>query len=516
MSKVMNMCVALAAGALASCSSGGSSGGGGGGFPVQNGSLSIDLTSAGVTITQQPSRLFLSATAVYDDPGDMLTVSLTVRNDFSRLLFNLKGITQMVNEGTQTGTMLPGGGLPYTYYGPEGLDRTAMRTENLVFTGITGAVDPIEIDLTFEDAAMLFGGNFGGDFLAIDTSLSGEVFETGIIGTNSLAANVRQAVVAADGEFVYTGDKENPNIGVIDTRTYTIATGPDLSGTASGSIGGITLSANGSRIYGVVNVGTHAYGAPDGSGGVVGSTTVDVVAVDESSLIEVGRLNLFTMDAGGRFGGRIELSPDGSRLAVIVGTIDGSANELWLINTASFSLVDTDAGTAGVQPVTLSAPGAGTFAQQGCWSGNDRFLVGFNDHRFGGNMAIDIDVVNTSNFAVTQLTPTGAGEAAGVMTARNGEVYYPTRDGTSPFSIFTLSNSNERQPDPAFSGGTEACGIVFNKSGSRYYVANYNDLAVFETTGDVRVDTDNDGGNGVTNILLPEQIRAHFLTMSRN
>jgi DNA-binding beta-propeller fold protein YncE len=55
---------------------------------------------------------------------------------------------------------------------------------------------------------------------------------------------------------------------------------------------------------------------------------------------------------------------------------------------------------------------------------------------------------------------------------------------------------------------------VIDPSGTRYYVINDNDVAVFDLATDTRIDADNDGMNGVTNVLLPEQIRAHFMTIS--
>jgi hypothetical protein len=40
-------------------------------------------------------------------------------------------------------------------------------------------------------------------------------------------------------------------------------------------------------------------------------------------------------------------------------------------------------------------------------------------------------------------------------------------------------------------------------------------VAVFETVTDTRLDTDGDASNGVTNLAIGEDIRAHFQLISR-
>jgi hypothetical protein len=481
---------------------------------AQGATISIDLGTGVLTVTGQPADLFLSGTAVYDNMAGTVTAMLVVRNDTERLLFNLKGLTTTVNEGTQSGSSLPGGGLPYTYYGPESLDVGSTATRTIDLTGITGGVDPIVMNLSFTDARMLYGGNFGGDFVGVDTSLSGEAFNVDFMDPMDAGENLRRGVMSQDGRFIFAGEKQTPFLSIIDTRTNTVAGGADLAmaGNGLGNVGGLDLSADGTRLYLVFNDGTHWHGSANDSGSAPEPVDVYVLELDADTLVELRRTQLLALDPDGRTGRELRLSADGTQIAVLTAARDGTANHLWVLDRATMAITDTDLGMPGIQPVSLSMNGQ---SEYGAWAedGSD-FFVGFNAYRAGPGAPPPLDVVDMATFVVSQLIPTGHGETSSVLTVHNGRLYYPSRQSsTMPLTIFNLATLTQVQPDPMF-GSAQSTGVVIDPSGTRYYVLNHSDIAVFDLATDTRLDTDNDIMNGITNISAPEAFRAHMMVIS--
>ena len=482
----------------------------------QGGTLSVDLGSGAVTVNTQPDNLMLSGTAVYDAVGDTLTIDLDVMNNANRLLFNLKALSQGANEGNVAGPTMPFGGEPYTYYGPEALDVGASVMRQIVINNVTGGTDPINLGLQFVDAPMVFGGNYGGDFTGFDTSLSGEAFSAGFSEPSGAAEQVRQAVTHPDGTFIYVAEKRTPFLAAIDTRTHAVMSGPDLSGGGGlGNIGGVAISQDGRFVYGVYSDGAHYHGG-DGAGGDAVSVLADVslIEFDSLTLAETRRVDLLTADT--RTGCEIALSPDGSELAVLTSAGNSSANNCWFIDVATMSIIDADAITAGDQPVTI-ASGDG-FAQYVVWSSDGlSVFIGANTHDKGSAIPVDVEVIERASFAVSQLTPTGHGDTASIMTTQDGKLYYTTRNSsTSPLTVFDIAGASQTQP-PLETGGvvtTEATAVIFDPVVARYYVVDRSDVYVLDGTTDAQIDADNNGGNGLSALTLPEAIRAHFITVS--
>ncbi len=492
---------------------------------TQTATLEISLAGV-VTVTSQPANLALSGTATYFDADDEIELQLTVQNDTARLLFNLKALTTAQNEGVQGGPTFPlVGGDPSTYFGPEAIDVGASETRLVLLGGITGAADPITLTLSFVDAPMLFTGDgsnnanlYGGD-----TSGSGESFNDGE-GPEA----PRQGVISADGRFLYVGSKNDPRVTVTDTTTYTRTSSAVLGDAAGGigGIGGVALSTDGSRLYAIVNDGAHWHGS-DGQGNAatgaeVAETEVQVVELLASDLSEVQRLTLHTADTSKRLGRALQLSPDGTRLAVAVSasgfngttSLTTASNELVLIDLETFTVADT---------IALQSTLA--YAHQLAWDG-DSIYVGFHNDPGGNHLpgvddaAIGLEVVDATTGAVSTIAaPTGAGSVAHPFVARGGKVYYASGDSdASPTQGFhVIDGASVIGPTGV---PTRSSGIAFDPNGARYYVVahrsapvNGGNVVVMDAVTDTPIDTDGDGTNGATGFSI-ETANAHLVVVS--
>ena len=476
---------------------------------TQTATLSVDLATQIVTVVS-PSNLTITATAVLDDVNDTLAIATTLQNNTGRLLFNLKGLSTAINQGTQAGNTFPiVGGEPSTYFGPESLIVGGQAVRTIDLSGIDGAVDPITVDLTFVDAPTIFGGNFGGDYAGIDSSGSTEGFAVDISGAGD---NVRQIAITPDGRFIYAVGKNEVGLAIIDTSTNTSVAGADLSTAGLGSGGGVAVSADGADLYIGYNDNAH-YNGGDGTGpggSNVGAASADIHLIKmDAALAEQARLTLYTADAQGRTIKNIQISPDGSTLAAVVSSGSVDIDELFLVDTATFTLIDADAATGGDQPVVLSAVG---FADHLTWSEDSATVfVGVNGGKYDNAPSI-VSVVDAAAFTVTTLTPTTPGDSAGVMAAGNGKLYMPLRNGTGSVTIFDIAGAT--QADGEIGASTETNGVVMDPNGIHYYVIDDSTVMKYTAADDVRVDTDGDATNGVTNMTVGTNIRAHMLTIS--
>jgi len=473
---------------------------------TQTATLSVDLATQTVTVVS-PSNLTITATAVLDDVADTLAIETTLQNDTGRLLFNLKGLSTAINQGTQAGNTFPiVGGEPSTYFGPESLIVGGQAVRTIDLSGIDGAVDPITVDLTFVDAPTIFGGNFGGDYAGIDSSGSTEGFAVDI---SNAGDNVRQIVITPDGRFIYAVGKNEVGLAIIDTSTNTSVAGADLSTAGIGSGGGVALSADGADLYIGYNDNAH-YNGGDSNNGGQGSASADIHIIKmDAALAEQARLTLYTADAEGRTIKNIQISPDGSMLAAVVSSGSVDIDELFLVDIATFTLIDADAATGGDQPVVLSAVG---FADHLTWSEDSATVfVGVNGDKNDAAPSI-VSVVDAAAFTVSTLTPNTPGNSAGVMAAGNGKLYMPLRNGTGSVTIFDIAGAT--QVDGEIGTRNETNGVVMDPNGIHYYVIDDSRVMKYTAADDVRVDTDGDATNGVTDMTVGTDIRAHMLTIS--
>jgi len=392
--------------------------------------------------------------------------------------------------------------VPYAYYGPESLEVGGTRSRDIQLTGITGASDPIVLDLSFEDAPMLYVSS-SSNTIALDTSISGQANDVANVNDTR-----RSMVISSDGRYIYGGNKTDRVLQVMDTTTSMLVASTDLGANANslGCIPSVALSADEASLYVLVNDGSHWHGTSDDSSGTLEpTTTADLVELNASTLAEIRRVNLFTDATNSKVPTDIELSPDASTLAISVGTRAGvDESELFFVDVAGFTLVDTDGATAGVQPVALGDYG---MARHVDWSPDgSQVLVTYNAQNYssGSQAEPPITYVDASTYGTTDRNPVaGAGVGASPSEFFGDEYYYASRNGSNGFTIVEAGGT-ERAPDP---GITEVMAVQQHPLMPYYFIVGHNDLRVLDRTTDVLVDAPGTPGTGA--VLLTGHWHGH-------
>lgn len=370
------------------------------------GTISVDLATGAVTVIDDPHLLSLGGTATYDAVNDVLTVSLDVTNDYNRMLFNLKAVVTATNDGVVTGDGLYQND-PYVYYGPEGQLEAATITRDIVVDVVDGATDPVTLDLSFENHAMLFApGQTGGNPIAVDSSGVGQEFQldlgsTSYSGTGgSEKGGARPGVWSADGRMVYLGSRSQPTVVTIDTSTMMASLTADLTGAnnlqndTTGSIGSVDYvlaSPDGVFLYALLTEELHQYGNR-GDFGTVMPSSISIVKIDRATLAEVARAEIVTDDGNFPEGKGLALSPDGSMIACGVRV----RGEVYVADTATLTVVDADSSTVGIQPFNVS--GHGTEPRRVAFSadGSKLFVA-----QAGQGPDGSLDVIDLGTLAIT-------------------------------------------------------------------------------------------------------------------
>lgn len=468
---------------------------------AQSGSLAIDLASGAVTPTQ-PTNLNLSATAVYDDADDQVTVDITVRNDSKRLLFNLKGRLGASQGAAQAPSFA---GVPYLSFGPAALDVGVSVTRQLVVAGVTDPAEPLVLTLDFANHRSLVGGR--SDLSLVDLSGTN-------LGYQIDSERPRQGAVSVDGQFIYVGSKRSGKLAIFDTRAAAgeappaLAT-PDLAHGSTASIGGVAVSLRHNAVYVGVNDGVHWHGG-GGDGNRGSPSRVDLVWLHGGTLAELGRITLRADDPDSRTVRSVQLSPDGTRAAVALTSTWSQLSELWLVDLDSFTVIDADAATDGAQPIAVAGTG---WIEQVLWSEDSATVyVGFNTHRDELGVPATVAAVDVATGEATPITLLGDGEGVGAMAVHDGKLYVPTRRGGGGIlTVVDLASGDATEIDDGF---TDAHGVVFHPGSDTAYVASFQSVAIVDATSGTRVDADQDATNGVTSMLAPDSFGPHFMAVT--
>jgi WD40 repeat protein len=209
-------------------------------------------------------------------------------------------------------------------------------------------------------------------------------------------------------------------------------------------------------LYTLVTRGTHGYEGSTRNGSFV-PRHGEVVAIDLATFEERSRLELAILDASNPEvqGTDIALSPDGSMIAATVrGEAGGSVH---LVDVASWSEVDSDAVTAGTQPIDVSAtvnPRAVVFSNDGT-----KAYVSRNDDGTVEVVEIDVATFATTDIDVPSISYVhvykGPGDLVYIAAADTNSGYY-TYDPSGP----TLT--------PSTYSGTPVSAMVFGPNGNMF------------------------------------------------
>ncbi|HUS67699.1 MAG TPA: hypothetical protein VMZ28_24355 [Kofleriaceae bacterium] len=479
----------------------------------QTATLSIALATGVVTVTQ-PSSFTLSGTAVYGDDADAVELEVEVTNGACRAVHQLAVRADAVGEGTVLGDVELAG-TPALHFGPAALGDGDTEASSFLISGVTGAVDPLVIDVSLVDhPSYVTPGDWDDAAFIVDASGSG-VLQA--VDMDALAYNgatddsaSTSAVVSPDGERVYLGSRNQPMVVTVDLTTLTALGGADLTGAdgiafdGTGTLGNVAalgMSPDARYLYALVVAGGHRkFNAGDHQGRVVPAEVtvdIDLVRLERETLAEVDRLALVTNATGRPRPGQVAWSDDGTRVAIPM----MRTGEVILVDLEDMSIVDTfDVSASGANPhVAAFSPDGATIALS-----------------YRSRAADELDLLTVADGTLTPLTHTTPSDATDGRTAflaygPDGRLYHGRKDADFGLSIFDLSSPAPSETELIPGKGLN--GISFDAAGERYTLRIVQiALQVFEVATDVQVLFSATGGAEVT---LPDTANGHLLAQTR-
>ncbi len=450
---------------------------------AQTATLTVNIAGGTVTVTAQPANYTLAATMTYDSGTDRLDVHVDATSGFARNVFAPKAVVTSVNQGTPSGDgTLDGDTFGYLGYA---IAPAATGGADLGFDAVDGTVDPVLIELTIVDnpAAVLFQRY--GDLPAYEwvdtatmTPIASVSCDTNLYAGDALAhtngrCNYQPGAMSADATRIYSGHRALPMVREIDAATGTTLRTVSLDA-GVGSVRRVALSPDGTTLYAILTIGGHAY-----SGGAMNpahGTTDDgvVVEIDVATFTESARLVLID---DGVFGvdrlGNVAVSATGDRLAVPVRSDDKAI--LHFVDTATMTLVDTDAGTSGVQSVDLFGELTAGHANQAVYdsTGGHVYVMGF------AGTATKLAKVDTATFAVTGVDLPDSDQASGDLLAGPGGVMYVSHEGdATAVSPAYTSRVDGATVTSSGNGGKGSLGLF----GDKLLVGYYGELLTLDAT----------------------------------
>ena len=381
---------------LAGC---GSSSGGGStpGFVepgVQTATIEVDLTTLAVSVAGQPTNLVLApqGNATWAGAGTPLSFDLGITNNYGRILFNIKPTIDSTNDA---GAAPMGDGMydgkPFFYWGHQGLDLAASRTNTITINNVTIS-GTLTIEMTIHNHPMMFGtGQYYSDEMrtcdSSGTNMQGIIpeFRSGTTlglagygspGSSSGHTNGFSGVITSDSRYIYWGARNQPGIIRVDTITMSAVMTTDLTGNNSikhdddgtGSLGfvrGVCMSPDEQFLYAVLSTGGHMYEGVDNEFEALGMT-LELVKVRRSDMAILGRAVVLS-NVDEVYGSRPHMSADGSLVAFCTKTDDTTSgnpttvrSKVFVVTTStmSFATHDLSGDTASLGMVALSPDGS--------------------------------------------------------------------------------------------------------------------------------------------------------------
>ncbi len=483
---------------------------------TQTAQIEVSLVDGAVTINQQPENFPLTGSATYASGPNTLTVTLSASNDTARMVFNLKGMLSNQNDGDFIQPTLPpggGGGTPYVYFGPRGLDVGEARSSDIAIDNVDGQTDPVTFEVSFVDAPWLIGLDRINGATRTDTALllvdsSGASSQPTVAVTPNASSTVhyRSVAVSKDGRRAFVGSKSSPSMTAIDLGTLSNIVGADLGAGAVGTVSGVALSPDGERLFAALTLGAHHSGAiGDQSSDKATVTDVVLVELAPDTLVETQRIAIHMADTSRRMTRTMAVSHDGNMAAIVVRhpLNSGIDAEIYFFDLTTFAPVDADAGTSPIDPVFIVND---IRPDQLLYNSDDSLLY------VATGFLGEVEVIDLSNFTTSTLIPASPMRRANGLWLLDDALLVSgddRRNDTSgtPLTSFSFANNAETSID---TGLGEAMRIVGNDT--RYYVYGRSEIAVFDRATNSRIDMDGNALNGITNLRLRAAVSlaAHF------
>jgi hypothetical protein len=490
----------------------------------QLGMITVALTPAPtVTVNMQPAYYTLAGTATYDAGTGTLTVTLGVTSGLARTVFNPTLVLTATNQGTlaSDGTLA---GQPFRRLGGLlGLAPGGTLSPDLVLSGVDGTVDPVVLSVAIVDhPAVLVGGEWdtGGAYRLVDTGTMTEVGEAPCDtlvyagGTNPNASSNcshRSGALSFPAGRFFSGNRALPVVRVVDLATHATISSATLH-TGDGSVDNVALSRGGTTLYAVLNRNVHAYAfsGPGGTDEAMLTVDIELVRLEAATLMETGRLTLVSGAAGDTRGRTVALSPDGTRAAVAV---FGTGN-VHLVDLATFTEIDTDAVTAGVQPISVGAmsrPRTVAFSPDG-----SALWVQFG--RDTGDRVVRVDM---STFLGTDVAiGTTATRSGSLLILPDGRVVVLTRATAATEPDIVVLDAAGATLTTLDTGGRPAHAAAVSPDGQRLLVSLFAgdglpaSVRLYDVATLTPIDVDGDAANGQTDVSLGGPPGQHWLQVT--